>query len=76
MRHLSREILLQRIAMKEEDSPRNSGDKLDCSLSSGNVFKDLGLPNPNERLAKAKLAYEINRLIADQGLTQKEASHF
>ena len=44
--------------------------------SSGNVFKDLGLPNPDERLAKAKLAYKINRLIADQGLTQKAAADF
>ena len=44
--------------------------------SSGNVFKDLELPNPDERLAKAKLAYKINRLIADQGLTQKAAADF
>ena len=44
--------------------------------SSGNVFKDLELPNPDERLAKAKLAYKINRLIADQGMTQKEAADF
>ncbi len=45
------------------------------TLSSGNVFKDLGLPSPNERLAKAKLAYEINTLIAEQGMTQKEVAH-
>ena len=44
--------------------------------SSGNVFNDLGLPNLDERLAKAKLAYKINRLIADQGMTQKEAADF
>ena len=48
----------------------------DHTLSSGNVFKDLGLPSPDERLAKAKLAYKINRLIADQGMTQKEAADF
>jgi len=48
----------------------------DHTLSSGNVFKDLGLPNPDERLAKAKLAYKINRLIADKGMTQKEAAKF
>ena len=34
----------------------------DYTLSSGNVFKDLGLPSPDERLAKAKLAYKINHL--------------
>ena len=48
----------------------------DYTLSSGNVFKDLRLPNPDERLAKAKLAYKINRLIADKGMTQKEAAKF
>ncbi|MCE2394867.1 XRE family transcriptional regulator [Candidatus Poribacteria bacterium] len=48
----------------------------DYTPSAGNVFKDLGLPSPNERLAKAKLAYKINRLIADQEMTQKDAAHF
>ncbi len=43
--------------------------------SSGNVFKDLGLPSPEARLTKAKLAYQINRLIAAQGMTQKEAAN-
>ena len=62
--------------MKEDNSPANSADMLDYSSSSGNVFKDLGLPNPDERLAKAKLAYKINRLIADQGMTQKQAADF
>ena len=48
----------------------------DYTLSSGNVFKDLGLPEPEEKLAKAELAYKINYLIAAQGMTQKEASGF
>ena len=47
---------------------------VDYTLSSGNVFKDLGLPSPDERLAKAKLAYKINRLIADQGMAQRNAT--
>jgi predicted XRE-type DNA-binding protein len=46
----------------------------DYTLSSGNVFKDLELPEPEEKLAKAKLAYNINRLIATQGMTQKETA--
>ena len=62
--------------MKEDNRHTNSGDMPDYIPSSGNVFKDLGLPTPDERLAKAKLAYKINRLIADQGLTQKEAADF
>ena len=48
----------------------------DYTISSGNIFKDLGFPNPDEELAKVKLASKINRLIADQGITQKEASEF
>lgn len=48
----------------------------DYTPSSGNVFKDLELPAPEERLEKAKLAYKINRLIADQGMTQKAAADF
>ena len=49
---------------------------VDYTFSSGNVFQDLGLPSPNERLAKAKLAYKINRLIAEQKITQKDAVDF
>ena len=44
--------------------------------SSGNIFKDLGFPNPDEELAKVKLVSKIDCLIADQGMTQKEASEF
>ena len=47
---------------------------VDYTLSSGNVFQDLGLPSPDERLAKTKLAYKINRLIANQRMTQKAAA--
>ena len=41
---------------------------------SGNVFADLGLPEPEERLAKAALALELARLIRTRGLTQKAAA--
>ena len=62
--------------MKEDNSPSHSSSRADYTPSSGNLFKDLGLPNPDERLAKAKLAYKINRLIADRGMSQKEAADF
>ncbi len=48
----------------------------DYTISSGNIFKDLGFPNPDEELVKVKLASKINRLIANQGMTQKEAAEF
>lgn len=43
--------------------------------STGNVFADLGLPAPEARLAKAKLAAEIARVIAARRLTQRAAAH-
>jgi len=44
------------------------------TVSSGNVFADLGLPKPDEYLAKAELAAKIIREIERQRLTQKEAA--
>lgn len=43
-------------------------------VSSGNVFKDLGLSNPEERLAKAELAIQITTLIEQKKLTQAAAA--
>jgi predicted XRE-type DNA-binding protein len=42
--------------------------------SSGNVFADLGLPNAEDRLAKAELARKINEIIGKRRLTQVEAA--
>ncbi len=41
---------------------------------SGNVFADLGLPNAEERLAKAKLARQICVLISRLKLNQTQAA--
>jgi predicted XRE-type DNA-binding protein len=42
--------------------------------SSGNVFADLGLAEPEERLAKASLARKIAQIIGKRHLTQGEAA--
>ncbi len=42
--------------------------------SGGNVFADLGLPNADERLAKAELADEICVLIKSANLAQVQAA--
>ena len=41
---------------------------------SGNLFADLGLPNPEERLLKARIVSELRRLIKQRGLTQVKAA--
>jgi predicted XRE-type DNA-binding protein len=43
-------------------------------VSSGNVFQDLGLPHPEERLLRAELAHRIATIIDDRQLTQREAA--
>jgi predicted XRE-type DNA-binding protein len=43
--------------------------------SSGNIFADMGLPNPEERLLKAKLARLVNRALEGKGWTQTEAAN-
>jgi predicted XRE-type DNA-binding protein len=42
--------------------------------STGNVFADLGLAEPEEALAKAELARRITALIRARGLTQTTAA--
>lgn len=51
----------------------SDSDKIEFVESSGNVFADLGLSNPEERLAKAELARQIRAIVMERGLTQVEA---
>ena len=43
-------------------------------VSSGNVFADLGLSNPEERLLKAELVRKISEIITNLNLTQVQAA--
>jgi predicted XRE-type DNA-binding protein len=43
-------------------------------VGSGNVFADIGLPRPEERLAKAEVAIRIDELITERRLTPTEAA--
>ncbi len=40
---------------------------------SGNVFGDLGLPNPEQELLKARLTLQIYKIVKGRGLTQAQA---
>src|SRR5260370_13367787 len=56
-------------AKKEERLKR-----VEVEASSGNVFADLEVPDPQECLAKAKLVQRIGDAIAERKLTQARAA--
>jgi predicted XRE-type DNA-binding protein len=41
-------------------------------IGSGNVFKDLGIPNAEEHLVKAQLVFKIDRIMKNRDLKQSE----
>jgi predicted XRE-type DNA-binding protein len=49
-------------------------ESIPVTQGSGNVFADLGLPNPEERLVKAQLASMIDDVIRERALTQRQAA--
>ncbi|MBI1928838.1 XRE family transcriptional regulator [Candidatus Poribacteria bacterium] len=49
-------------------------EKIEFERGSGNVFKDLGLPDADELFLKAELGFEVFRILEDRGLTQTEAA--
>ncbi|MCC8999015.1 MAG: helix-turn-helix domain-containing protein [Candidatus Contendobacter sp.] len=48
--------------------------EIEVEESSGNVFADMGYSNPEEALAKSRLAQRIAELIDEQNLTQIQAA--
>lgn len=49
---------------------RDSREEIPVTIGSDNVFADIGVPNPEEALLKAQLAYQLNQVIQQRGLTQ------
>ena len=49
-------------------------EEINIQKSSGNVFADLGLANPDELLVKAELARKISRIITQNNIAQLEAA--
>ncbi|HEV2386924.1 MAG TPA: helix-turn-helix transcriptional regulator [Candidatus Acidoferrales bacterium] len=47
---------------------------IQVKVGIGNVFADIGLPNPEERLAKADLAICITQAIQARSLTEIQAA--
>jgi predicted XRE-type DNA-binding protein len=57
---------------KEFDALRKKA-KAQGLHSRSNVFADLGLPNPEQELLKARLTLQIYKIIKARGLTQAQA---
>lgn len=49
-------------------------EEVEYEMSSGNVFADIGIENPEEELTKAKLVWEIEQIIKTKKLTQAAAA--
>jgi predicted XRE-type DNA-binding protein len=49
-------------------------DDVTVTRSSGNVFADLGLPNSEEELVKARLVVELRSHIKELGISQTAAA--
>ncbi len=60
--------------MRKEDQKTRGANPIPIEPSSGNVFADLGLNNPEELLAKAELVQRIADIIAERKLTQVRAA--
>jgi predicted XRE-type DNA-binding protein len=47
--------------------------RIQSEKGSGKVFADIGLPNPEEALAKAEIARQVNQILVARKLSQAEA---
>jgi predicted XRE-type DNA-binding protein len=47
--------------------------RIDVEASSGNVFADLGPPNPDQELLKAGLTLQVFKVLKARKLTQAQA---
>lgn len=50
------------------------GAEMTYTVSSGNIFADLGVSKPEEHMAKAQLVGRITDAIAARGVTQAQAA--
>jgi predicted XRE-type DNA-binding protein len=48
--------------------------KIEFERSTGNVFADIGIANPEQALAKAELARQVNKIIEARQLSQSDAA--
>ena len=57
-----------------KDKNHDLSDEINVTLSTGNVFKDFGLPDSEELLIKSNLALKLNNIIEKRHLSQLQAA--
>ena len=76
------DLIYQRLAAAERDyregrtnmkTKRKTAKSASVTEGGSNVFADLGLPNADQELMKARLTLQIYRIIKERGITQTEA---
>jgi len=60
--------------MATQTKRAKTADRMEMEVGSGNVFQDLGLADPAERLAKAELARVIRSIVTEKTWTQRHAA--
>lgn len=60
--------------MKTKRLKKKKIGKIEYHEGSENIFADIGIPNPVEALAKAKIAMKISEIIKKKKLTQSKAA--
>ncbi len=61
-------------AIVEKANAQKSRNEEEITTSSGNVYEDLGLAHPDERMAKSVIALAITDAIKARNLTQATAA--
>jgi predicted XRE-type DNA-binding protein len=59
---------------RDQATESRTQEEVTVTRSSGNVFADLGLPNPDERLRKSEFVLMIARVMQRRRLTQMKAA--
>jgi hypothetical protein len=59
---------------REGGTDMRNKTKIRTQGSNGNIFADLELPNPEQDLLKAQLAFQIFKIIKQRGLTHSTSS--
>jgi predicted XRE-type DNA-binding protein len=62
---------MKRVSKQREQSTAKRVDNTSVTVGSGNVFADIGVPHPEEALAKAGLVHAIATVIERKKMTQQ-----